>query len=75
MINVLNDIFEYDAVVNSYYFPLIKNKLSVATKDYSRDIKALETKKERIMNAYIDGSFDLETYNRKNKKLMIKLKN
>lgn len=69
MINVLNDIFEYDAVVNSYYFPLIKNKLFIATKDYSRDIKALETKKERIMNAYIDGSFDLETYNRKNKEI------
>lgn len=69
MISILNDIFEYDAVVNSYYFPLIKNKLSESTQDYSRDIKALETKKERIMNAYIDGSFDLETYNRKNKEI------
>lgn len=46
MISILNVIFEYDAVVNSYYFPLIKNKLSESTQDYSRDIKALETKKK-----------------------------
>lgn len=65
MINVLNDIFEYDAIVNSYYFPLIKNKFSESKKDYSKDMKILETKKERITDAYINGSFDLETYNRK----------
>lgn len=65
MINVLNDIFEYDAIVNSYYFPLIKNKFSESKRDYSKDMKILETKKERITDAYINGSFDLEIYNRK----------
>ena len=69
MIHILNDIFEYDAVVNSYYFPLIKTKLVKSKHDYSKDMNILNMKKERITDAYINGSFDLDTYNRKKEEI------
>ena len=69
MIHILNDIFEYDAVVNSYYFPLIKTKLVESKHDYSKDMNILNMKKERITDAYINGSFDLDTYNRKKEEI------
>lgn len=63
MIHILNDIFEYNAVVNSYYFSLIKTKLVESKHDYSKNMNILNMKKERITDAYINGSFDLDTYN------------
>lgn len=61
----LNNIFEYDSIVHEYYFPLIKNKLGYKENDYEKDLKILENKKNKVVDAYIDGTFDKETYNRK----------
>ena len=66
----LNDIFEYDAIVHEYYFPLIKNKFNNQESNYERDIRLLETKKNKIADAYIDGTFDKETYTRKNQEII-----
>lgn len=69
IINVLNEIFEYDGIVNSYYFPLLKNKLNVVEKDYDKEIKILKSKKDRIADAYISGTFDKEMYEKKSKEI------
>ena len=61
----LNDIFEYDAIVHEYYFPLIKNKFGVKEVDYEKELRILENKKTRIVDAYVDGTFDKETYAKK----------
>ncbi len=61
----LNNIFEYDGIVHEYYFPLIKSKLGYKEKDYDKDLRILENKKNRIVDAYVDGTFDKEIYNKK----------
>lgn len=66
----LNDIFEYDAIVHKYYFPLIRNKFNNQEFNYEREIRLLETKKNKIADAYIDGTFDKETYTRKNQEII-----
>lgn len=70
IINVLNEIFEYDGIVNSYYFPLLKNKLNVVEKDYDKEIKILKSKKDRIADAYISRTFDKEMYEKKSKEII-----
>ena len=61
----LNNVFEYDALVHNYYFPLIKSKLGYEEKNYDKELSILENKKERIINSYIDGTFDKDIYIRK----------
>lgn len=65
LIRDLNNIFEYDSIVHEYYFPLIKNKFGFKEKDYEKDLRVLENKKNKIIDAYIDGTFDKETYKKK----------
>lgn len=66
----LNDIFEYDAIVHQYYFPLIKSKLGMKPRNYEREIKLLESKKDKIADAFVDGTFDKETYKRKEEEIL-----
>ena len=61
----LNNIFEYDALVHNYYFPLIKSKLGYEEKNYDKELSILENKKERIINSYIDGTFNKDIYTKK----------
>ena len=74
IMSTLNRIFEYDGIVNSYYFPLIKNKINGYKKDYDKELKILKTKKDRIADAYISGSFDKETYEKKKLEIERQLK-
>ena len=61
----LNNIFEYDAIVHQYYFPLIKSKLGIKEKNYDKELSILENKLNKIADSYIDGTFDKNTYTRK----------
>ena len=61
--DLMNDYYEYDALVNNYYYPLLRNKLNNQEKDYEKALKELEKKQERIRNAYINGAFELDIYN------------
>lgn len=62
IINLLNNIVEYDAVVNNFFLPLLKNKINNPEKDYERELKNQQLKKERIRKAYINGSFEYEVF-------------
>ena len=67
IIDLLNNIVEYDAVVNNYFLPLLKNKINNPQEDYERELKNQKAKKERIRKAYINGSFEYEVYDEENK--------
>ena len=65
LINRLNELFEFDGIVNSYYFPLLKNKLNAVERDYDKELRLLQTKLERIADAYINGTFDKDMHDKK----------
>ena len=65
IIRDLNNIFEYDAIVHEYYFPLIKSKLGIKEKNYEKELNNLENRKNKIADSYIDGTFDKEIYIKK----------
>ncbi|MBR4262307.1 MAG: recombinase family protein [Bacilli bacterium] len=65
IIRDLNNIFEYDAIVHQYYFPLIKSKLGIKEKNYEKELNNLENRKNKIADSYIDGTFDKEIYIKK----------
>lgn len=64
IIDLLNDIFEYDSLVNDYFLPILRNKIDNPKEKLFKDIKELEKKKERIKKAYINESFTLEEYDK-----------
>lgn len=64
IIHLLNDIFEYDAVVNEFFLPVLKNKIHNPKEEYQKELFNQEQKLERIKKAYINGSFDLEEFDK-----------
>ena len=67
--DLMNDYYEYDALVNNYYYPLLRNKINNPEKDYEKTLKELYKKQERIREAYINGSFELGIYNYEKEKV------
>lgn len=63
---LLNDIFEYDAVVNEFFLPVLKNKLNNPKEELEKEIKLQEIKKVRIKDAYINSVFTLEQFTKEN---------
>ncbi len=66
IIDILNNIVEYDAVVNNFFLPLLKNKINNPAKEYERELNNQIIKKERIRKAYINGSFEYEVFEEEN---------
>ncbi|MDD2208520.1 MAG: recombinase family protein [Bacilli bacterium] len=64
IIYLLNDIFEYDAVVNEFFLPVLKSKIQNPKEEYQKEIINQQSKLERIKKAYINGSFELEEYDK-----------
>ena len=60
--NLLNDLFEYDSIVNEFFLPMIKNKIENPKEQYEKELKVQLDKKARIKKAYINGNFDLTEY-------------
>lgn len=67
MIGILNDIFEYDAIVNNFFLPLLKNKIENPKANYEKELSIQKQKQERIRQAYINGSFELDVFEKENK--------
>ncbi len=64
---LLADILEYDNVVNEFFLPVLKSKLNNPKKQYEKELKSLNNKKERIRKAYIDSVFTEEEYKQESK--------
>ena len=60
--NFIEDIQEYDSVVNQTLLPMIKTKLNNPKEKLIKELKEQNVKAERIRKAYINGSFTIEEY-------------
>ena len=59
----VNELVEYDSVVNQFFLPMIKQKFDEPQEELKKDINKQKDKLERIKRAYINGIFNLEEYN------------
>lgn len=59
----VNELVEYDSVVNQFFLPMIKQKFDEPQGELKKDINKQKDKLERIKRAYINGAFSLEEYN------------
>ena len=59
----VNDLVEYDSVVNQFFLPMIKQKFDEPQEELKKEINKQKDKLERIKRAYINGVFSLEEYN------------
>ena len=59
----VNELVEYDSVVNQFFLPMIKQKFDEPQEELKKDIVKQKDKLERIKRAYINGVFSLEEYN------------
>ena len=64
VIKLLNDILEYDSLINDFFLPILKNKIDNPKERLEKELNSLERKKERIRKAYINESFTLEEYDK-----------
>ncbi len=58
----IDDINEYDAIVNQTLLPMIKTKLDNPKEEIQKEIGVQQQKLERIRKAYVNGSFNLKEY-------------
>ena len=73
--NVINEYFEqfidelteYDSVVNQFFLPMIKQKFDEPKEQLEKEINNQKNKLERIKKAYINGAFELKEYNEEKK--------
>lgn len=61
--NFINDIQEYDSIVNQTLLPMIKTKLNNPKENLLKELKEQNLKFDRIRKAYVNGSFNLNEYN------------
>lgn len=63
----IDELVEYDSVVNQFFLPMIKQKFDEPKEQLEKEINNQKNKLERIKKAYIDGAFDLKEYNEEKK--------
>lgn len=71
---LLNDILEYDSVVNEFFLPVLKNKVANPKEELQRELNNQESKKDRVKQAYINGSFTLNEYDKEIKIIVDNIK-
>ena len=69
MKEILNEIFEYDSIVNEFFLPLSKSRNNLDIKKLESELQKLNKKKERIRNAYINSLFNEKEYEEENKRI------
>lgn len=65
--NFINEIVEYDSVVNQFFLPMIKQKFDEPKELLEKELDKQNAKLGRIRKAYISGAFDLDEYNAEKK--------
>ena len=63
----IDDINEYDSVVNQTLLPMIKTKIENPKEEIQKEISNQNQKLERIKKAYVNGTFKLEEYDEERK--------
>ena len=67
MSKLINELVEYDSVVNQFFLPMIKQKFDEPKEQIEKEINNQKNRLDRIKKAYIDGVFELEEYNKERK--------
>ena len=67
MSKLVNELVEYDSVVNQFFLPMIKQKFDEPKEQLEKEIDNQKNRLDRIKKAYIDGVFELEEYNKERK--------
>ena len=67
--NFIDDIVEYDSVVNQFFLPMIKQKVENPIELLEKEIKELKAKDDRLKQAYLEGVFVLEDYKKEKNKI------
>ena len=60
----INELVEYDSVVNQFFLPMIRQKFDDPKEELEKEIIKQNEKLERIRKAYINGVFELDVYNK-----------
>ena len=60
----INELVEYDSVVNQFFLPMISQKFDEPKEELEKEIIKQNEKLERIRKAYINGAFELDVYNK-----------
>lgn len=63
----INELVEYDSVVNQFFLPMIKQKFDEPKELLEKELDKQNAKLDRIRKAYISGAFDLDEYNAEKK--------
>lgn len=74
----IDELTEYDSVVNQFFLPMIKQKFDEPREQLEKEINNQKNKLERIKKAYVNGVFELQEYNEERKiveKAISELKN
>ena len=58
----IDELTEYDSVVNHFFLPMIKQKFDEPKEQLEKEIAEQKSKLERIRKAYIGGVFELNVY-------------
>lgn len=63
----IDELTEYDSVVNQFFLPMIKQKFDEPKEQLEKEIKEQKAKLERIKKAYINGAFEVQEYKEEKK--------
>ena len=65
--NFIDEIIEYDSVVNQFFLPMIKQKIENPKEELQKQLNEQRIKFDRIKKAYINGTFTLDEYEQERK--------
>ena len=63
----MDEVVEYDSIVNQFFLPIIKQKFDEPKEKLEKEIKAQQMKLDRIKRAYVNGAFTLDEYKEERK--------
>ena len=69
IMHILNDVFEYDSVVNEFFLPVLKNKLENPKDELEEEIKKLNNKKKRLKEGFVNELFTIEEFKEETEKI------
>ena len=69
IMHILNDVFEYDSVVNEFFLPVLKNKLENPKDELEEEIKKLNNKKKRLKEGFVNELFTIKKFKEETEKI------
>ena len=70
MSDFIDEIVEYDSVVNQFFLPMMKQKINNPKEQLEKELKQQRDKFTRIRKAYTEGVFTLDEYTNERKQVV-----